>query len=348
MGKILYVGSFQEGATVLMRLHSLTRLGHEVFPVTTQSSLAMNPWRSWADRFAVRLLGHPGDWSRANAAMLTMAALHRPEAVLVDKGTVIKRATLMEIKSLLPNAVLAHFNPDDPFGGYGKRGWSRFLQSLDAYDVHFVPRKVNISEYRKRGAQRVIAEVPSWGYDPEIHQPRIPSADFRRRFAADIGFVGNYERERAGLITAMGASGLQVRVVGQWPQHAIGSNVLYTRDFVRDEDYAMSLQCFKIALCFLRKNNRDLHTSRSVEIPACGAFMLAERTSEHAALFEEDREAAFFSSTEELLDKARFYLSNDALRRKIAEAGRMRCERSGYSNDEVMRRRCASMGLPPA
>jgi spore maturation protein CgeB len=60
-------------------------------------------------------------------------------------------------------------------------------------------------------------------------------------------------------------------------------------------------------------------------------MMLAERTEAHLSLYEEDREAVYFETAEELLDKVRYYLAHDETRRRIAEAGYRRATGSGYT-----------------
>jgi spore maturation protein CgeB len=63
---------------------------------------------------------------------------------------------------------------------------------------------------------------------------------------------------------------------------------------------------------------------RDFEAPMCGAFYLVEYMRELADFFEEDKEMVFYRDRRELVDKARFYLANDAARERIAQAGRRR------------------------
>src|SRR5262249_55274062 len=95
-------------------------------------------------------------------------------------------------------------------------------------------------------------------------------------------------------------------------------------------DMGKAIQSNRVALGLLNQENRDLQTSRSFEIPACGGCMLAERTEEHRMHFEEDKEAVYFSTFEELRDKLRFYCAHDAARERIAAAGYRRAVESPY------------------
>jgi spore maturation protein CgeB len=101
--------------------------------------------------------------------------------------------------------------------------------------------------------------------------------------------------------------------------------------------YPRTLARAKIALGLLSKRIPETTTTRTFEIPAAAAFMLAERTNDHLALFEEGIEADFFTSDEELREKIQFYLTHDTVRTKIAAAGRRRCVKSGYHSEKQLR-----------
>jgi spore maturation protein CgeB len=75
--------------------------------------------------------------------------------------------------------------------------------------------------------------------------------------------------------------------------------------------------------------------------------MIADRTDEHQMFFKEGHEADFFSSEEELLDKVRFYLTDEALRERMALRGFQRCVDSGYSYRARLEVTLAGLGMLP-
>ncbi|MCP4613422.1 MAG: glycosyltransferase [Planctomycetes bacterium] len=242
---------------------------------------------------------------------------------------------------MYPKVKLVHYNPDDPFGRHNKsRYWKTFCKAIPEYNVHFVPRKVNVNEYKKLGAQLVIQSIPFWGYCPEIHKPMQLSEEDKKQMGGPVGFIGSWEYERAQSLFFLAKNNLLIRVWGnEWKKcKAKHPNLRIEYKSIWGSDYARAICAFDINLCFLRKANRDLQTTRSIEIPACGSLMMAERSTEHLKLFEEGKEAVFFSSDEELLEKVKYYLSHLQERQRIAVAGRKRCLTSGYSNCESLKR----------
>jgi hypothetical protein len=207
----------------------------------------------------------------------------------------------------------------------------RFFDTLPLYDAFVTTKSYGVAELMALGAQRVVFS-PN-GYDPTCHRPTSDVTGGLPKRDIDVGFIGTFEEARARSIRTLCDAGVRVTVFGSgWermpPPAPVGLTV---EKPVLGAMYSQTLCRFRIALGFLRKINRDLQTTRSVEIPACGVFMLAERSQEHLDLFEEGVEAEYFGSDEELVAKVRHYLYASHARERIAAAGRERAIKGRYS-----------------
>ena len=337
--RMMYVGQLRPGSTSAHRARAVRELGIDVVAVETHPESVRIREAAFVERVRKRLLG-PRDHAGANRAMLEAAQQRAFDVVWVDRGTTVERRTLAELRTTCPDVRLVHYNPDDPFGEYGMGEFRRFMKAIPEYDVHLVPRKPNVAEYLSSGARRVEQIVPFWGYDAETHRPLAVDDEGRRRLGGPVGFIGMAEKERAASITRLAREGISVKVWGnRWSAFLDGemARAVVAGPAQFGEAYSKIIAAFDINLAFLRKQNRDEHTSRSVELPAAGAFMLAERSDEHLQLFDEGREAEFFGSDDELVDKVRYYGERPDERARIAAAGRQRGLRDGYDNRSVMR-----------
>lgn len=218
---------------------------------------------------------------------------------------------------------------------FHNRSWY-YTWGLKFYDVVFTTKSFNCrpGELSALGAKRII--YIDQAYDKYLHKPVCISEEDKLRFGSEVGFIGSYERERAESMLYLAENGVKVRVWGnRWERfYKLHPNLILEQRPLYGEEYVKGICSTRINLCFLRKANRDLHTSRTFEIPACRAFMIAERTDEHLRLFDEGREAVYFGSNEELLQKVYYYLEHGTERESIANAGWKRCLSSGYSFHE--------------
>lgn len=205
------------------------------------------------------------------------------------------------------------------------------------YDVFFTTKSYGVRELMALGCRR--AEFIGNAYDPRTHRPVPVTEEQRAALGGPVGFIGEWEEARARSVMRLVSAGVAVKVWGpSWrPLRNVSPLLTIGERYLAGDEYARAICAFEINLGFLRKINRDRQTQRSVEIPACGGFMLAERTEEHLALFVEGEEAEFFDSDDELVRKTFYYLEHPAERRRIARAGRERCLRSRYSNHERIR-----------
>lgn len=288
------------------------------------------PRESWA-RAAYRLghhVGRPPDLLGANRAVLTAIASEHFDVLWVDRGREMLPATLREVRRRAPTTRLVSYSADDMMNR--SHSSVAYRECIPIYDLHVTTKSYNVAELHGVGAHDVLFVDNS--YDPEAHRPMDLTPEDRARFGSDVGFVGYHERDREGMMRGLAEAGIPVVIRGpRWSRmRRRHSNLRVRDDYLDGDDYARAINATRINLGFLRKGARDLQTTRSVEIPACGAFMLAERTDEHRRLFEEGSEAEFFGDFDELLAKCRYYLDHEHERAAIASGGRRRCLTGRY------------------
>ena len=334
--KILSVGWFDKISNTSLHRHNAIEKNYQNVDVVDCSADTTTYYRVVNKLFNFGLPIKLPDSSSANSKIVNLVTNNQYDLVWIDKGITINKKTLLFIKKVNPQAKIVSFSPDNMALRHNQS--ENYLGCISLYDFHITTKSSFVEAMYELGAPQVIFVNKT--FNSEFHYPRKLSKSEVDRLGADIGFIGMWEQERCESILFLVDNGLRVTVFGdgEWNNYKNYSPNLTIAPSVYSDDYPKALSAFKISLCFLRKINFDKQTARTMEIPACGGFMLAERTDEHLALFEEGKEAEFFSSDEELLEKCRYYLNNEEERKAIVERGILRCKNSGYSNIETMKK----------
>ncbi len=335
--KILLVGDLSSYARTRQRFLAMQDLGHSVkglswVPLETESDPSYRA-KLW-ERIR-RKVGYPVDLVGLNKKLLPAIAEYQPDLLWVEKANTIWSSTYQKIKFYFPELKIVYYSEDDIYVPNNRPVYLR--QSLSLFDVVFTTKPRNLKELPTLGARKVFCVFQA--YDRNVHRPIHVTVEERQIWGAEVSFVGMFERDRAETILFLAQQGIKVRVWGfNWQswQHK-HPNLLVEGKPVLNENFVKVINSTQINLNFLRKANRDQHTSRSLEIPACQGFMLAERTEEHLQLFEEGKEAEFFNCPDELLEKVKYYLAHEEERQRLAEAGFKRCLESGYSHHERLK-----------
>ena len=344
--KILFLGQIDAGQTSRMRMKAFMRLGHTVSGVHT-----VEPWTrvSWLKRQVQRHLQYGSVVDEINRSVLEHAREFRPNLIWAEKQEFLRAETIEELQKL--NARCVHFTPDPYFSLDWKR--TRLMDlTLRSFDALIYCKSYERGQYEALG--KPLFYMPL-GYCDEVHRP-LTSSD--ARWSCTVGFVGGWEPRRQHLLHSVAAAGTDVKIWGAYWEFLCDGKWTVRRQIilrqlagqdrfrfhtdallsgahqggeVYQDDYARAITGSKIGIGFLRKAWPDQHTTRSFEIPACGSMLLADRTEEHQAFFEEGTEAEFFRSCEELLDKVNFYCRNESARKLVAAKGYQRCITAGYS-----------------
>ncbi len=328
--KILYVACMSPEESSLYRLWALRRLGHQVIPFNIVDYLPQNLFI----RKVIHRISVGPSIDRLNHDLLRIAEANKIELFWADKLLAMRSRTLDRLRGM--GIATVSYMIDNPFGPRRDPGWRLYMKNIPHYDLHVVQRDKNIADYNSRGARDVIKIQTA--YEPTLHfpPPKGWSDTDRDR---DVSFIGSPYDVRAETLGRLWRD-------CEFSVAVSGNERLWSRAMQPDSfkatfrsgelylnEYREAIWRSRINLSFITHSNQDEFVHKSFEIAGCGGFLLAERSSGHLQRFNEDEEAVFFSSFDELVSKIRRYLPDEVVRQRIAHAGKLRAARDGYHND---------------
>ncbi len=338
--RIIYLGDSNIGSTSYHRYCALKRLGHEVqiynpYKFSFQLSnffLALIHYRT-----GYQFLSHSiNKWLKK---IISENFNNSIDLIWVNGGELFGPSSIKELKKL--NCKIILYNNDDPTGGRDGIRFKSLLKSLPFYDLCVVVRDVNVKEYNAIGVKNVLRV--SMSYDEIYHKPYKAITEIPSKFQSDVAFIGTWMRRenRDEFILTLIRAGINVSIWGSRWQKSPHWNTLkeyYRGSALSGRDYVAAIQHAKICLGLLSKGNRDLYTTRSLEIPYAEGLLCAERTVEHEIMYEDNKEAVFWSDAEECANQCKKLLSNEVLRKQIQLAGAKRIRELHLGNEDICKK----------
>jgi spore maturation protein CgeB len=329
--KILIGGQFWKGSTEIMVTKAFTSLGHEVH---TLDFARYQP--SFVNRAANKFFKTPHYWKVGglNKNLIAEAQNCAPDFILLFKPIFIVPQTVEALKKI---AKTFSWYPD--YVKFPKTSSNLFYRSIPNYDVHFSFNYANSLELKNYGAKASVF-LPC-AADPDVYHPPAHLTPEEQSLGADVLFMGTYAPEpRVEYMERLCKEGFKIKVYGNGWEKMPKDSCLVKSGAVQFkplylEDMAKAMYASKIVTAFVRKHNDETLACRTYEIPACGAFMLHERTAKTGEVFEEGKEAEFFGSYEEFRDKVKHYLAHPEERSRIAAAGHVRVQSGGLFTDRA-------------
>ncbi len=272
--------------------------------------------------------------NRINAEVTSNLKSSITDLIWVDKAVFLRPPTLRKVRKAARR--LVHFTPDVAFGYNTSR---HFEANIDLYDMLVTTKSFELDEYSRRVPSERMC-LTTQGFDPLVHYPRGTGVERRR----EVAFVGLAEPDRERCVAAMLENNVHVRLAGRgwsgfvakWERHQC---LHFAGDDCFGDSYATVLSKAWVGLGLLSKKFPELHTTRTFEIPACGAILATPRTSETSRFFA-DSEALFFNDYEELAKSISRMFSQSSAQslETIAQAGRKRVTTDGRDYPRILSR----------
>ena len=330
--RILFLGDNWHGSCARACCYALRRLGCDVTDIDLQTFIPQ--WRQRSNRAITRLL-RPRIVREYNQLILDCASQIRPDILLAFKGSFVESRTLETLRQ--SQIALYNYYPDTSPSAHDRL----LTESIRGYDCVFYTKKFWSLNMPEALAARPVAFLPH-GYDPDVHQ--VLSLDHRDTadYGHNVTVIGSHTLYKERLLSDLvrRCPNLDLHIYGSRWVESLRSPELNTHIHgfaLFGSKYAKAIRASRISLAITSGKvdgvaQGDETTTRTYEIPACGGFMLHERTPELLELYDEGKEVACFGSVEELASKIDYYLAHPEECQAIARAGHARCV-PAYSYD---------------
>lgn len=263
-----------------------------------------------------------------NHALIRFVLKIKPDMLFILKGELITSKTLTKIKAQC-HCHIINFYPDNPFTLWNGNSNADVLKSLPLYSCFPSWSPILAPALLCSGCSHVCS-FP-FAFDAALFQP-LPTQDTAAENLYDVCFIGTWESEREEWLTYILQQLPQLRLAiwgNRWNflkktsilNAAVKGEAMYGKKMLE------TFRSSKIILNFIRKQNQDAHNMRTFEVCASGNFLLTQYTKQQAeTFFTENKSIACFTSKQDLVEKIKFFLSNNDARKLIALQGLLQAQ----------------------
>jgi spore maturation protein CgeB len=259
----------------------------------------------------------------------------KPDLVWVDHGAFLGRSLIQSLRAT--GAPIINYMIDNAWSSIYNVKCRHYRAAIPYYDLTVQVRENALSAAERAGAKHTF--LASHSADEIAHRPLDLSEEEKGEYASEVAFIGTWLPERGPFLAELIRRGVPLSIWGDRWSRAPEWKILAARwrgPALGDKSYAAAIQSAKICIGLLSKQVGDVCTSRSVEIPAVGSVLCAERTAEHRELYKEGEEAMFWANAEECATICKTLLSNQTQRAAIARRGHERALRNGHFNENEL------------
>lgn len=324
--KVLLLGSFDIGALEHQYMRVMRTFGMNVICYDIQKVVHEKRNRTCVHKIGGRVYADLY-LNEVNKDVISLANKQKPDMILVFKGMELLPRTIKTLKS--HTRLLCNYNPDHPYLFLSRgAGNAHVKNSIKYYDIYFTYSSAITKGLKDQFNVNTYC-VP-FGYDETINPVR--NSFFSDRFI----FVGTWDRERERIMNQLGNDLVDVYGSDFWKYKSSSMSKvrqMYKGRSLYENDYADALHSASGSINLLRRQNiiESSHNMRTFETPGYGGVLISQRTEEQLAFFEENKEAIFFDSIDELKDKLIYLKNHSGLIDTIKKNAINRSLSSGYS-----------------